>query len=199
MYKRHKICSQSSTNHKCSLRLCWGAHKELDLSWSKTSPNDHKDLVQFFTIKFPWMRGQYKLFDVHHNLGDSRITSSPSRGQVLKRNEYTEIVDEMVAWRLSWSLKRMAQISLRKLGLEWSLRERERFWAQEMLVQSVFKWTGWPIEMGRGGVIDPRQNLPVRGVRDPDMSDIRGRTWSEPIFGTQPRHRTCSVSGLNPG
>jgi hypothetical protein len=30
--------------------------------------------------------------------------------------------------------------------------------------------------MGRGGVIDPRQNLPVRGVRDPDMSDIRGRT-----------------------
>jgi hypothetical protein len=124
MHKRHKICSQSLANHKGSLCPYWGAHKQSDLSWSKTSQNDHKFLVWFSTIKSPRMRGQYKLFEVHHNLGDSRTTPSLSRGQVPKRNKHTEIVDEVLIWRLSGSLKRKAQISHRKLGLEWSLRER---------------------------------------------------------------------------
>jgi hypothetical protein len=124
MHKRHKICSWSLANYKGSLCLRWGAHKELDISRSKTTMNDHKDQVRFSAIKSPWRRGQYKLSKIQHNLGDSRTTPSPSRGQVPKRNEHTEIVDEVHAWRLSGSLKRKAQISLRKLGLEWSLRER---------------------------------------------------------------------------
>jgi hypothetical protein len=48
------------------------------------------------TIKSPKKRGQYKLSDVHHNLGDSRTTPSPYRGQVPKSNEHTEIVDEVL-------------------------------------------------------------------------------------------------------
>jgi hypothetical protein len=43
------------------------------------------------------MRGQYKLSEVHHNLGDSQITPNPSRGQVPKRNEYIEIINEVLA------------------------------------------------------------------------------------------------------
>jgi hypothetical protein len=124
MHKRHKICSWSSANHKGSLRLCWGAHKEPGLSWSQTSPNDHQDLVRFFTIKSSQRRGQYKLFEVHHNLGDSRTTLVRLGDKPPKKNEHTEIIDEVLAWRLSGPLKRMAQISLRKLRLEWSLRER---------------------------------------------------------------------------
>jgi hypothetical protein len=64
------------------------------------------------------MRGQYKLSEVYHNIGDSRTTPSRSREQVPKINEHTKIVDEVLASRLSGSLKRMAQISLRKIGLE---------------------------------------------------------------------------------
>jgi hypothetical protein len=37
MHERQKIYSQSLANHKGSLRLRWGAHKEPDLSRSKTS------------------------------------------------------------------------------------------------------------------------------------------------------------------
>jgi hypothetical protein len=48
------------------------------------------------TIKSPRRRGQDKLSEVHHNLDDSHTTPSPSRGQVPKSNEYTEIVDEVL-------------------------------------------------------------------------------------------------------
>jgi hypothetical protein len=150
MHKRHNICSWILANYRGSLRLRWGAHKEPNLSRSKTSPNDHKDLVWFSTMKSPWMRWQYKLSDVHHNLGDSWTIPRLSRGKVPKRNEHTEIIDEVLAWRLSGSLKRIAQISLG--SLDWSEAwERERFWAK------------WPTELGaRGALIAPRRNLPIR-------------------------------------
>jgi hypothetical protein len=64
------------------------------------------------------MRGQYKLLEVHHNLGDSRRTPSPSKGQVPKRNEYTKIISEVLYMKIERVTQRMAQISLRKLGLE---------------------------------------------------------------------------------
>jgi hypothetical protein len=70
MHKRHNICFWSSANYKGSLCLHWGVHKESGLSRPQTSPNDHQELVRFFTIKSPQRRGQYKLFEIHHNLGD---------------------------------------------------------------------------------------------------------------------------------
>jgi hypothetical protein len=76
------------------------------------------------TIKSPRRRGKYKVSEVHHNLGDSRTTPSPSRGQVPKINEHTEIVDEVLELKIERSLKSAAQISPRKLRFEWSLRER---------------------------------------------------------------------------
>jgi hypothetical protein len=54
------------------------------------------------TIKSPQRRGQYKLSEVRHNLGDSRTTPSPSRGQVPKRNEHTEILDEVFCLKIEW-------------------------------------------------------------------------------------------------
>jgi hypothetical protein len=48
------------------------------------------------------MRGQYKLSEVYHNLGDSRTTHSPSRGQVPKSNEHTKIIDEVLELRVEW-------------------------------------------------------------------------------------------------
>jgi hypothetical protein len=41
------------------------------------------------------MRGQYKLFELNHNL----VTPgqpSPSRGQIPKRNKHTKIIDEVI-------------------------------------------------------------------------------------------------------
>jgi hypothetical protein len=52
------------------------------------------------TIKFPQRRVQYKLSEVHHNLGDSWTTPSPSRGQTPKGNEHTEIVDEVLELKI---------------------------------------------------------------------------------------------------
>jgi hypothetical protein len=71
------------------------------------------------------MRGQYKLSEAHHNLGGSLRTPSLPRGQVPKSNEYTEIVGEVLCLKIERVTQRMAQISLRKLGCEWSLKEKE--------------------------------------------------------------------------
>jgi hypothetical protein len=198
MHKRHKICSRSLANHKVRLHPRWGAHKELGLSRPKISLNDHQDLVQFSTIKSTWRRGQYKLSEVHHNLGDSRTTPSPSRGQVLKRNEHTEIIDEVLAWRLSGSLKRMAQISLMELRLEWSLRERGFELKKDWFKMFSSELSGQPIWGGVGTFYSPQKESTHWSVRDPDMSGIRGRTCSTSVSVTRPRHRTCLVSGLNP-
>jgi hypothetical protein len=124
-HKRQKICSWSSANHESCLHLRWGVHKGPCLSRPQTSPNDHQDLVWFSTIKFPRTRGQYKLFEIHNNLGNSQRTPSLSRGQVCKSNEHTEVIGEVLCLKIERVTQRMAQISLRKLGLEWSLRERE--------------------------------------------------------------------------
>jgi hypothetical protein len=125
MHKRHKICSWSSANHKDSLHLYWGAHKEWDLYWSKTSMNDHKDLVHFFTIKSSRRRDQYKLFKVHHNLGDSWSTPSPSRRQVPKRNEHTEIIDEVLEGWMGHSREMLKSLLV---SLDWS-----EAWEREVL------------------------------------------------------------------
>jgi hypothetical protein len=114
MHKRHKIYSQSSANHKGCLHLDKGS----GLSQPQTSQNNHQDLDWFSTIKFSQRRGQYKLSKVHHNLGDSRRTPSPSRGQITKSNEHTKIVGEVLCLKIERVTQKMAQICPRKLGLE---------------------------------------------------------------------------------
>jgi hypothetical protein len=52
------------------------------------------------TIKSPQRRGQYKLAEVHHNIGDSKATPSLSRGQVPKSNEHMEIIDEVLELKI---------------------------------------------------------------------------------------------------
>jgi hypothetical protein len=46
------------------------------------------------------MIGQYKLFKVDHNLGDSWATPSQSRGQVPKSNKHMEIIDEVLELKI---------------------------------------------------------------------------------------------------
>jgi hypothetical protein len=46
------------------------------------------------------MRGQYKLSEVHHNLGDSWITPSLFKGQVFNSNKHTEIVGEVFSLKI---------------------------------------------------------------------------------------------------
>jgi hypothetical protein len=58
--------------------------------------NDHQEQVQFFTIKSPQRRGQYKLFRAHYILGISRRIPSPSRGRIPKSNIHKEIVGEVL-------------------------------------------------------------------------------------------------------
>jgi hypothetical protein len=53
--------------------LMWSSQRAGSLSTlihSEQSPRSSS----VFAIKSPQRRGQYKLFDVHHNLGDSRTT-----------------------------------------------------------------------------------------------------------------------------
>jgi hypothetical protein len=69
-------------------------------------------------MKSPRRRGQYNLFKVHHNLGGSQRTLSPYRGQVPKSNEHTEIVNEVFCLKIERVTHRMAETSLRKLGLQ---------------------------------------------------------------------------------
>jgi hypothetical protein len=172
MHKRHKICLWSLANHKGCLRLRWGVHKGPDLSRPQTSPNDHQSLVRFSTIKFPRRRGQYILFKIHHNIGNSRTTPSLSKGQVLKSNEHTKIIDEVIYLKIEWVTQMMA-------------RERERVWAQERLVQRVFNWIEWPTKLrGRGGLfVASKRNMPIGGSKSwtcsgwgPDMSS--NRLWN---------------------
>jgi hypothetical protein len=49
---------------------------------------------------------------------------SPSRGQVPKSNDHTEIIDEVLCLKVEWVTQKVAQISPRKLKFEWSLRKR---------------------------------------------------------------------------
>jgi hypothetical protein len=100
MHKRHTIYFQNSANHKGCLRFHWGAHKESGLSRPQTSSNDHQDLIRFSTIKSPWRRGWYKLFEIHNNLGDFRTTPSLSRGQIPKSNKHMEIIDEVFCLKI---------------------------------------------------------------------------------------------------
>jgi hypothetical protein len=177
MHKWHRICSQSSANHKGYLCPHWGAHKEPDLSRSQTSLNNHQDLVWFSTIKSPWRRRQYKLSKVHHNLGDSWIMLVHLGDKSPGVTNTQRSLMKCFSWRFLGSLKRVAQISLRKLEFEWRLRER-RFELKRVF-QSVCKWSKWPNELrGRGGpFIAPKRNLliEVLGIQTclgwkPDMS-----------------------------
>jgi hypothetical protein len=135
-------------NHIGYLRLSWGAHKELDLSRSQTSPNDHQDLVQFSTIRSPQRRGQYKLSEVHHNLGDSQTTLVHLGDKSPRITNTRRSSIKCLAWWLSWSLKRVTQISPRKLRLEWCLREirfelkRECFKVFASEVSDQMSWGG---------------------------------------------------------
>jgi hypothetical protein len=177
MHKRHKICFPSLANHKGCLRLYWGAHKELGLSQPQTSSNDHQDLVWFSTIKTPRRRGQYKLFEVHHNLGDSRTTPSPSRGQVSKSNGHTKIIGEVLSLKIERALKRMAQISLRKLGSEWSLKERGL--SSRNVGSMCFQNSGvanWVKEVW-GSFYSPQKESFHWGVRDPDIFGLAVTPW----------------------
>jgi hypothetical protein len=64
------------------------------------------------------MRGQYKLFEAHNNLGGSQRTPSPFKAQVSKSNKHTEIVGAVLFLKIEWVTQRMAQISPRRLGFE---------------------------------------------------------------------------------
>jgi hypothetical protein len=80
----------------------------------------------------------------------------------------------MHAWRLSGSFKRMAQIFLRKLGLEWSLRERGFYLKKGWFKVYSSELSGQLSWGGRGGpFIAPRKKLPV-GVLE---------TWACPVSG----------------
>jgi hypothetical protein len=189
MDKRHKICSRSSANHEGCLRLHWGLHKGLGLSQPHTSPNDHQDLVQFCTIKSPRRRGQYKFSEAHHNLGGSWRTPNPSRGQVPKSKEKTEIVGDVPCLKIERVTQKMTQISLKKLRCEWSLKETElelkKCWFKEFSSQ----WSG---QLSKGGCgplfIAPKRNLPVRvseirtcPTKRPDMFE---KDYWNPILAT---------------
>jgi hypothetical protein len=50
-----------------------------------------------------------------------------------------------------------------------------------------------------GPFIAAKRNLPIRGVRDPDMSRLGGRICLTTRSGTRLGHRTCPMSGLNLG
>jgi hypothetical protein len=71
-----------------------------------------------FHYQIPTKRGQHKLSEVNHNLGDSRTTPSPSRGRIPKSNEHMKLVDDVLELKIEWVTQRMAQISPRKPGLE---------------------------------------------------------------------------------
>jgi hypothetical protein len=151
MHRRHKNCSWSLTHHKGRQRLCWGVHNKPGLFRPQTSPNDHQDLVQFSTIKSPRTRGQYKLSEVHHNLGDSRTTLVHLGDKTLRVTNTQRSLMKCFTWRFSESLKRVTQISPRKLRLEWSLRESESELKRECL--NVFaSWMSG--QMSWGGMRD---------------------------------------------
>jgi hypothetical protein len=78
------------------LRSSQGAGSLSTLILSEQSPRS--SLAS--TIKSPRRRWQYKLFKVHHNLGDTRTTPSPSKGQVPKSNEHMEIIDEVLELKI---------------------------------------------------------------------------------------------------
>jgi hypothetical protein len=54
----------------------------------------------------------------------------------------------------------------------------------------------WGVE---GGFYNPQKESAHWGVNDLDMSGVRGQTCLKSISRTQPRHRTCPVSGIIPG
>jgi hypothetical protein len=97
---------------------------------------------------------------------------SLSRGQVPKRNEHTEIVNEVLCLIVEWVTQKVAQISPRKLRLEWSLRESE--FELKRVFQRVCKlnWVAKRATEAWGAFYSPQGNLPVGGVRDLDKSRL---------------------------
>lgn len=102
------------------------------------------------------------------------------------------------AWRFLEWLKRVAQISLRKLGLDWSLREREREVLSSRKVDSRCfqnRRVANRAEGVWGPLIAPRRNLPV-GVSEAQTCLGWGQTCLTTASRTRPEHRTCLVFGL---
>jgi hypothetical protein len=128
------------------------------------------------TIKSPQMRRQYKLSEVNHNLGDSWRTLVHLGDKSLRETNTQRSSMKCFAWRLSGSLKRVAQFK----------RECSKVYAS---------WTKWPngLERCGGYFIAPQGNLPVEGVRDPDMSGLGGRhVWQHSLEpGRDTGHVRC--------
>jgi hypothetical protein len=192
MHKRHKICFWSLAHHKGCLRLCWGAHKEPGLSQPQTLLNDHQDLVQCSTVKSPRRRGQYKLFEVHHNLDDSWTILVHLGDKYPRVTNARRSSMKCFAWRFWGSLKMVAQISLRKLGLEWSLRERGFELQRECFKVFTRVLSGQPSWGSMGAFYSPRP-----GVIFP-LGVSETRTCLQRLIGTRPWCRTCPVLGPNP-
>jgi hypothetical protein len=114
----------------------WSSQRATSLSTlihSEWSPRS--SLVS--TIKSPQRRGQYKLSEVDHNLGDSQTTYFMKGNESPRATNTQRSLMKCLSWRSSGSLKSEAQISHRKLGFEWSLDERG--WELKRVSQSVCK------------------------------------------------------------
>jgi hypothetical protein len=173
MHKRYKICSWCSANHKGYLCLRWDAHKEPGLSQPQTSLNDHKDLVRFFTIKSPRMRGQYKFFEIHHNFCDSLTTPSPSSEQIPKSNEHTEIIGEVLSLKI-WEDHSKGWLKSLLRSLDWS-----EVWRRECLNLRNVGSKGLQVSEVSSRVKDawgsfysPQKESFYWDVRDPGMSGL---------------------------
>jgi hypothetical protein len=57
------------------------------------------------------------------------IHPSPSRGQVPKKNEHMEIVNEVFCLKVEWVTEKVAQISPRKLGAG-HVQQHSRIWTR---------------------------------------------------------------------
>jgi hypothetical protein len=186
------ICSRGSANHKGCLRLHWGVHKGLSLSWPQTSSNDHQDLIWFSTIESPRRRGQYKLFEAHHNLSGSRRTPTLSRGQVSKSNEHTKIIGKVLCLKIEWVAQQKSllwRLDLSEDRGRQSLSSRS-FGSKDFQVNWVAKW----VEGAETPFYWPHRESARWGVRDPDMSDQEtGYVWKRLLEpGPSAGHIRCT-------
>jgi hypothetical protein len=142
------------------------------------------------------MRGQYKLFNAHHNLCGSWRIPSRSSGWILKSNKHTEIVGEVFCLKIERSLRISSNLSNKAwicLKLE---REREReslssrsFGSKYFQVNGVTKW----VEGVETPFFRPHSESAHWGVRGPDISDNGAWTYSKNVTGTWSRHQTSPV------
>jgi hypothetical protein len=140
------------------------------------------------TIKSPQRRGQYKLFGINHNLGDSQTTESIYGNKSLRVTNTRRSSVKCFRWRSSRSLKSKAQISPREHGFEWSLEERGREFKRVSQSVCNVKWVANHAREAWGAFYSPQENLAV-GVSET-------RTCPTNLSGTRLGDRICPVQDL---